>query len=67
MCATACESRSTCFFKSPHAYCKPTRVGVPAGQGLWPGSRPLGPRIRRLMRMCDGTLPHVSSARRRGM
>ena len=64
MCATACESRSMCFFKSPHA---PTQVGVPAGQGLWPGSRPLGPRIRRLMRMCDGTLPHVSSARRRGV
>ena len=67
MCATGCESRSTCFFKSPHAYLKPTQVGVPAGQGLWPGSRHLGPRIRRLMRMCDGTLPHVSSARRRGM
>ena len=32
------------------------------GQGLWPGSGPLAPRIRRLMTMCDGTLPHVSSA-----
>ena len=67
MCATACKSRSTCFFKSPHAYWKPTQVGVPSGQGLWPGSGPLGPRIWRLMRMCDGTLPHVSSTRRRGM
>ena len=38
---------------------------MPAGQGLWPGSQPLGPRIRRLMRMCDGTLPHVSFARSR--
>ena len=66
MCATACESRSTCFFKSPHAYWKRTQVRVPAGQGLRPGSRPLGPRIRRLMRVCDGTPPHVSSARRRG-
>ena len=67
MCATASESRSTCFFKSHQAYWKPTQVGVPAGQGPWPGSRPLGPRIRRLMRVCDGTLPHVSSARRRGV
>ena len=67
MCATACESRSTCFFKSPHAYRKPTQVGLPAGQGLRPGSWPLGPRIRRLMGMCDGTLPHVSSGRRRGV
>ena len=33
MCATACESRSTCFFKSPHTYSKRTQVGVPAGQG----------------------------------
>ena len=63
MCATACESRSTL----PHAYSKPTQMEVPAGQGLWSGSRPLGPRIRRLMRMCDGTLTHVSSSRRRGM
>ena len=30
---------------------------MPAGHGLWPGSRPLGPRIRRLMRMCDGPSP----------
>ena len=63
MCATACESGSTCFFKSPHAYRKPTQVQVPAGQGLWPGSRALGPRIRRLMRMCYGTLPGVTFAR----
>ena len=45
MCATACKSHSTCFFKSPHADWKPTQVGVPAGQGLWPDSGPLGPKI----------------------
>ena len=67
MCTTACESRNTCLSKWPHAYGEPTQVGVPAGQGLWPGSGPLGPRIWRLMRMCDGTLPHVSPARRRGI
>ena len=43
MCATACESRSTCFFKSTHAYLKPTQVGVPAGRGTWPGSGPRAP------------------------
>ena len=57
MCTTECESRSTCLFKSPHAYSKPTQVGVRAGQGLWLGAGPLGPRIRRLMRMCNGPSP----------
>ena len=59
MCATACESRSTCCFKSSHAHCKPIYVGVPAGQGLWPDSGPLGPRFRRLMRKKEKRLyPH---------
>ena len=64
---TACESCSTCFFKSSHAYRKPTQVGLLAGQGLWPVPWFLGPEIRRLMRRCDRTNPGVSSAQRRGI
>ena len=40
---------------------KPTQMGVPAGQSLWPGPWPLGPGIRGLMRRCNRTHPDVSS------
>ena len=60
--ARASSSRLTPTENQPRGWCLQDRT-----LGLAPGSWPLGPRIRRLMKICDGILAHVSYARRRGM